>query len=451
MSDDLQESINRMNKLGGIYSDLAAGMSQPAPESSTQVATPPVQAAAPASSAPSAPAAGGVGQALNTLNALPDIAATGLGAMAGSKVAKAFPDYVAPEAAPNPAQLARDEWLKNQSAHQAGIQDYELKLDALKRQSDDLAQLHLMEKNDLEKARNAYIEEKIKAKTPSGEAPQKIVLPDEHTRQIQGTGSAAPDTVTGRASQTGYQARTQEIAEHGAAGKTGLKALQTEGLVKPGGITLEFPGITASSPMGVLAPAPMQTEFDAAYKKIIESSIPQEQKLAMLKDLYQEQKTAAGSAASAKKSAENKLLEHINSREAQITPLERAALEAQQKFENLGGHAAAAADLAAESPLARVISKVKPLLGPLGGALAARDIYKGYEAGKAGNQTQALSKYASGLGGALMMIPTAPTVVTGAAITAAGAGKDLYDYYMSLPPAKQKELNEQLAISSGAY
>jgi len=451
MMSDLEDSIDRMSKLGGVYSDLASGMitptvpstSQPSAAPSTQTqAKPPVAANQPAT---------GVNQALGMINAIPDIAATGAGAYIGKKAAGMFPDYVPPEDVANPAQLARDEWLKHQSAHQAGIQDYELKLDALKKQSDDLAQLHQMEKSDLEKARNAYIEEKIKAKAPSGEAAQQIVLPDEHTRQIQGTGSAAPDTVTGRASQTGYQARTQEIAEHGAAGKTGLRALQTEGLVKPGGITLEFPGITASSPMGVLAPAPMQTEFDLAYKKIIESSIPQEQKLAMLKDLYKEQMSAATGAASKKSSAEAKLLEHINTKEAQITPLERVALEAQQKFEGLGGHAAAAIDTALESPFGKFLSKVKPILGPLGGALAAHDIYKGYEAGKAGDTSGAISNYASGLGGALMMIPTAPTVGAGAAITAAGMGKDWYDYYKSLPPEKQKEVNEQMAIASGTY
>jgi hypothetical protein len=387
----------------------------------------------------------------NSPNTAEKILATGIGAGVGRSVAKSFPDYVAPEVKPNPAQIARDEWLKNQAAHQGGLQDYELKFDALKRQSDDLAQLHLMEKNELEKARNAYIEEKIKAKTPLNEVTQKIILPDEHTRQIQGQGSEAPNPNTGRANQTGYQARTQEIAEHGAAGKSGLQALQTQGLVKPGGITLEFPGITASSPMGVLAPAPMQTEFDLAYKKIIESSIPQEQKLAMLKDLYQEQKTAASSAATAKKSAEAKLLEHMNSKESQVVPLERAALESEKNFKSLGGHSAAGVESALESPIAKLLSKARPFLGPLGGALAGHDIYKGYQAQQAGDTSGAVSNYASGLGGALMMVPNPITFGAGAALTAGGIGKDMYDYYMSLPPEKQKEFNQQLAIGSQSY
>lgn len=377
--------------------------------------------------------------------------ATGIGAGVGNKVSKLFPDYAALEAPPNLAQLARDEWLKHQSAHQAGLQDYELKFDALKRQSDDLAQTHALEKQELEKARNAYIAEKVKASGPPVETTQSIITPDAHTRQIQGQGSEAPNPNTGRANQTGYQARSQEIAEHAAAGKQGLASLQAQGLVKPGGVTLQYPGITASSPMGVLAPDPMQTEFDIAHQKIIESSIPQEQKIAMLKDLYAEQKSAATGAASAKRSAETKLLDHINSKETQVVPLERAALEAQQKFENLGGHAAAGVESAIESPLAKILSKARPFLGPLGGALAGHDIYKGYQAQQSGDNSGAISHYASGLGGALMMIPNPLTFGAGAAITAGGMGKDMYDHYMSLSPEKQKEFNEQLAIASQAY
>ena len=377
--------------------------------------------------------------------------ATGIGAGVGSAVAKSMPDYVAPEAKPNDAQIARDEWLKHQSTHQGGLQDYELKFDALKRQSDDLAHLHTIERQELEKARNAYLDEKIRASTSPIEVEKKIIVPDAHTRQIQGQGSEALNTNTGRANQSGYQAKTQEIAEHGAAGKQRLANLQAQGLVKPGGITLQYPGITASSPMGVLAPAPMQTEFDLAYKKIIESSIPQEQKIAMLKDLYAEQKSAVTGAASAKKSAETKLLDHMNSKEFQVVPLERAALEAQQKFENLGGHAAAGVESAIESPLAKILSKARPFLGPLGGALAGHDIYKGYQAQQSGDLSGATSHYASGLGGALMMIPNPVTFGAGAAITAGGMGKDMYDHYMSLSPEKQKEFNEQLAIASQTY
>lgn len=395
------------------------------------------------------------GSIIKDLYSSPDkaekILAAGIGAGVGRSVAKAIPDYVAPEPVANPAQLARDEWLKHQAAHQGAVQDYSLKFDALKRQSDDLAQLHAMEKQELEKARNAYIEEKVRASSSPIEAEKKIIVPDAHTRQIQGQGSNAPNPNTGRANQSGYQAKTQEIAEHGAAGKEGLKALQNKGLVSEGGITLKFPGITESSPMGVLAPASMQTEFDLAYKKIIESSIPQEQKIAMLKDLYNEQKSAVTGAGSAKRSAEKNLLDHINSQKSQVAPLERAALEAQQKFENLGGHAAAGIESALESPWAKALSKARPFLGPIGGALAGHDIYKGYQAQQTGDTSGALSNYASGVGGALMMIPTPLTFGVGAGITAAGMGKDMYDHYMSLPPEKQKEINEQMALSSQTY
>ena len=74
---------------------------------------------------------------------------------------------------------------------------------------------------------------------------------DQVTRQMQGT-IKEPGTsmaTTGRASQTGYQARTSEIAEAQRAQKQALEALGRKTVLGP------MPqGITGASPTGILVP-----------------------------------------------------------------------------------------------------------------------------------------------------------------------------------------------------
>jgi hypothetical protein len=365
------------------------------------------------------------------------------GGVAGSRIAKMFPETVIPDLSTNPAVIARDAWLNHQAALNSGIQAHELKADTLKKSYDDLRQIQLMEQAERDKARNLLIEEQIKSKVPNEKV---IIVPDQHTRQFQGTGGEAPEDIgTGRSRQTGYQARTSEVAENKALAEARLKALQGQGIIPEGGIGTHFPGFTASSASGVLGPAPMQSEFDIVSRRIIESTIPQEQKIAMLEELYKDAKSNTRGAASSAFSAEKDLLKHLNARNEVIDPLTGAVTSSEKAFQGAGGQAAIeAAQAAAEIPLTRGINAVRKLLGPLGGALSAKDIYQGYQAGKQGNEEMRNLKYMSGAGGALMMYPHPVTVGAGMVLQ---APEMAHDYAEAIAPVlKQDPRNAEFFI-----
>ena len=350
------------------------------------------------------------------------------GAYLGNKAEKMFGPYTAPEVPPNQAQLALEELMKHREGYAGAQTDFQLKADALKRQADDLKQLQLMEEEALAKARGEYIGAKGNIGSTSDDlAARAIITPDAHTRQMQGTGGAVPDdAVTGRARLTGWRATESEIKEAKDAAAANLARLQSSGLVKPGGISIEFPGITAASPYGVLAPATLQADFDKQVAKIAASNMPQEQKLAELKDLYQAQKTRTSGAATGAASAEKELLKHLNLQDATLDPFQRAVAAGEARLAGLGGEKAASA-----LPKAALGSKmVAKIPGALTGAGAGLSTAESYERSQQGDS---LGAGIAGAGAALEALGVIPNPVAKGVALAGGLGSTgllaLYDAY----------------------
>lgn len=340
------------------------------------------------------------------------------GAYAGKKLSNFFPDYIQPELPPNPAKLALEDLLKQRQALTGGMTDYELKADALKRQVDDLAQLKLMEEEALKKARADYIAAKTSLSPKAAEeaAGRAIITPDAHTRQMQGTGSVVPtEDVTGRARLTGWRATESELKEARAAAEENLRRLQSSGLVKPGGVSVHFPGITAASPYGVLAPAQLETEFQQEVAKIAAKNIPNEQKLAELKDLYTQQKSRTGSAATGMASAEQKLLAHLNEKQAVLDPLERAVKIGEERLAGLGGEKAAS--VVPKAPLgAKLLAKIPGALTGAGAAIS------GLEAYERATQGDTIGAEIAGTGAALESLGVYPHPITRGIALVGGLG-----------------------------
>jgi hypothetical protein len=358
-----------------------------------------------------------------------ELGAAGLGgAYVGNKLSKWAGEYKPPEAKPNAALIAQQELEKHRLGLSGGLADYELKADALKRQADALKELHLMELQNQAAARDALIAAQSKAAPPAvATTPESklIVTPsDLQTRQIQGTGGTLGDIGTGRSRGSGYQATTQQIAEHGAEGQKTLSALQQQGVVKPHGVTVEFPGITYASPTGVLTPASGKEAIEKIARQIIESNLPQEQKLAALKDLHKQTTSQAGGAWSKFSSAEAEMLKHMNERQVLIDPLQRAVQQGEANLSNLGGAKAANAKpslgwqgLAAKVP------------GALTGAGAAMSGAEAYERSQTGDK---LGAGIAGTGAALEALGVLPHPIPKAIALAGGLGSAAalmgYDY-----------------------
>lgn len=353
------------------------------------------------------------------------------GAYVGRKAAGMFPAYVTPELAPNEAKLAQIELEKQRLGLTGAQTDYTLKSDALKRQSDQLTQNQLLDQAKLAEARSNYIAAKNSASpvavVPNTQAGSLIIPADAHTRQIQGNGGVQPVTPgTGRSNQSGYEAKTKELAEHSASGQVGLKGLQSEGLVKPGGITLQFPGYTEASPTGVLGRATSKATFDRMAQDIVASNLPQEQKLAELKDLYTAAKSRAGSAATAAAGAETKLMSHLNELESTLDPFQRAVAAGEARLSGLSGQRAADA-IPKSAMISRVLSKIP---GALTGAGAAMSGAEAYERSQQGDQ---LGSWLAGLGAGVESLgviphPVAKGVALAGGLTSA-ALLTLYDMY----------------------
>ena len=350
------------------------------------------------------------------------------GAYLGNKASNLFAPYVPPEPAPNQAKLALEELMKHREALATGASGYELKADALKRQADDLKQLQLIEQEQLAKARADYIAAKTKA-AATGEdlASRAVITPDAHTRQMQGTGGVEPsEPVTGRARLTGWRATESEIKEAKEAAAANLARLQSSGLVKPGGISLEFPGITAASPYGVLAPATLQADFDQQVAKIAASNVPHEQKLAELKDLYQAQKTRASAASTGAASAEQKLLAHLNEKEAMLDPFQRAVAAGEARLAGLGGEKAAGA-LPKVSLGSKLVAKIPGALTGAGAGLSGAEAYERSQQG------DSLGAGIAGTGAALEAVGVIPNPLAKGVALAGGLGSAgllaLYDAY----------------------
>lgn len=137
---------------------------------------------------------------------------------------------------------------------------------------ESLQEEYRLARQSLEQATNEYrLAEKMGKAAPlptPSPSPTGELIPtaQQHERGFQGT---IKDTgITGRASQTTYQARTQEIAEQAERQRKAAQAL-----VKAGVLTGEMPALTkfggaASTPAGIIAPSSavqsLQQEQDAA-------------------------------------------------------------------------------------------------------------------------------------------------------------------------------------------
>ena len=358
-----------------------------------------------------------------------ELGAAGLGgAYAGNNLSKWAGEYTLPEAKPNAALIAQQELEKHRVGLSGGLTDYELKADALKRQADALKELHLMELQNQAAARDALIAAQSKATPPvAATTPESklVVTPsDLQTRQIQGTGGTLGDIGTGRSRGSGYQATTQQIAEHGAEGQKALSALQQQGIVKPHGVTVEFPGITYASPTGVLTPASGKEAIEKIARQIIESNLPQEQKLAALKDLHKQTTSQAAGAWSKFSSAEAEMLKHMNERQVLLDPLQRAVQQGEANLAGLGGTKAANA-----TPSLGWRGLAAKIPGALTGAGAAMSGAEAYQRSQMGDS---LGAGIAGTGAALEALGVLPHPVPKAISLAGGLGSAAalmgYDY-----------------------
>jgi hypothetical protein len=379
---------------------------------------------------------GGVGPKVGSL----ELGLAGMGgAYLGNKASKLFDPYAPPEPPPNQAKLALEELMKHREGFSGAKTDFQLKADALKRQSDDLKQLQLLEEEALARARGEYIGAKGNIGSTSDElAARAIITPDAHTRQMQGTGSVVPDdAVTGRARLTGWRATESEIKEAKEAAAANLARLQSSGLVKPGGISLEFPGITAASPYGVLAPATLQADFDQQVAKIAASNMPQEQKLAELKDLYQAQKSRASGAATGALSAEKELLKHLNLEQATLDPFQRAVAAGEARLAGLGGEKAAGA-LPKVSLGSKMVAKIPGALTGAGAGLSGAEAYERSQQG------DSFGAGIAGAGAALEALGTIPhPVAKGVALAGGLSSAGLLALYDAYGPEVLKYLSEK--------
>lgn len=345
------------------------------------------------------------------------------GAYVGNKLSKAAGTYKFPDLPPNEAKLALQELEKQRLGLSGGMTDYGLKADALKRQADDLKQLHMMEEAKQAVVRDALVAAKSGSNNPA--VSSLIVEPDLRTRQIQGQGSAAGQIGTGRSNQSGYQATTQQIGEHGAEGQKVLSSLQQQGMVKPHGVAVEFPGITYSSPTGVLTPASGREQIERMARQIIESNLPQEQKLAALQDLHKQTSSQTGSAYSKFATAEANMLEHANNRQVVLDPLQRAVQQGEERLTALGGERAAN-----KAPSYGMRGALAKIPGALTGAGAA---ITGAEAYERAQQGDALGSKIAGAGAALESLGVLPHPVAKGVALAGGLSSaallTLYDMY----------------------
>lgn len=106
----------------------------------------------------------------------------------------------------------------------------------------------------------------LKSKISPGGAPltlaESSLIPSEaqHTRAIEGT---KKDTgITGRASQTTYNLRTQQIAEEAAEKKRVMEQLRRANILSK--TAPNIPGIVASTPAGIIAPTEAVQGLEAA-------------------------------------------------------------------------------------------------------------------------------------------------------------------------------------------
>ena len=360
-----------------------------------------------------------------------ELGAAGLGgAYVGNKLSKWAGEYKPPEAKPNAALIAQQELEKHRLGLSGGLADYELKADALKRQADDLKQLHLMELQNQAAARDALIAAQSKVASPVAatipESKLVITPSDLQTRQIQGTGGALGDIGTGRSRGSGYQATTQQIAEHGAEGQKTLSALQQQGVVKPHGVTVEFPGITYASPTGVLTPASGKEAIEKIARQIIESNLPQEQKLAALKDLHKQTTSQAGGAWSKFSSAEAEMLKHMNERQVLLDPLQRAVQQGEANLAGLGG--AKAANAKPSLGWRGLAAKIPGALTGAGAALSGAEAYQRSQMGdKLGASIAATGAALEALGVLPHPVPKAIALAGGLGSAAALMGYDYLD------------------------
>ncbi len=345
------------------------------------------------------------------------------GAAAGHYAGKMFTPYQ-PALEPNLARAHLDDLIKQKDALETGRETYSAKADSLRRQVDDLMEIQRMEAAALEEARRNY----FAAQSPAAEtaSPRATITGDAHTRQIQGTGSAISDEgITGRSRLSGWRAMESELKEGRAAAEETLKDLQKSGLVKQGGISRQFPGITAASDYGVLLPAQVATDIEAEAAKIAAKNIPDALKIAELKDLYALHKSRATSASTASLSAEKALLGHINSAEEYMTPFQRSVQLAESRLNAAGGEKAALA--ASKIPLgAKLLSKIP---GALSGAGAAMS---GIEAAERSRQGDSIGATIAGIGAGLESLGASPHPIAKGVSLAGGVGSALalagYDY-----------------------
>lgn len=293
------------------------------------------------------------------------------GAVAGRAMSRMFP-YTAPADPVNPAALAQQELAKQRAALLEAQAVHGDKFDALKQYNDQVKELHLMELKQQEEARNAYAAAKNAEAVTAAKAtpsPTATATVDAHTRQMQGTGGVQPDDLgTGRSRLTGWRATESELKEGRAAANKALTDLQSQGLVKNTGVSQVYPGITTSSPFGVLTPTRLAAEFAQKEADIIASNLPNEVKLLALKDLYKAASSGAGSLQTAVRGAETKLLEHITSLPTVTNPLQRAITAGEERLAKLGGEKAAA--MPAPMNVARVFSKIPGALTGAGAGLS---------------------------------------------------------------------------------
>ncbi len=352
------------------------------------------------------------------------------GAAAGNVLSRFTGSYTPPEPPVNEAALAQQELAKQRAALLEAQAAHGDKFDALKQYSDQVKELHLMELKQQEEARDALAAAKnaeqvaaVKAAPVVTSTPESV---DARTRQMQGTGGVQPEDIgTGRSRLTGWRAQESELKEGKAAAEKVLGQLQGQGLVSDKGVSLIHPGITTSSPSGVLTPTHLAPEFAAKEAAIISSNLPNEIKLMALKDLYTAAKSGAGSMQSAAKSAETKLLEHMLSKPVSINPLERSVQAAEQRLAGLGGEKAAGA--AAPFSFGKLAAKIP---ASLSGAGAGLSLAEANQREQMGDDLGAKIGYAGAGLEALGVLPH-PLAKTAALIGGLGSTAALgaYDYF----------------------
>ena len=359
------------------------------------------------------------------------------GAYAGNKIAGKMTPYQFP--AEVDVAKAQEELDKAIQKWKAGSMEFGSKSEALRGNLQGMQELQSRDQAALNEARGAYYTAKG-ASSPevqsvvSGKAPAVATetptgglmpTPEQHARQVQGTGGAQPEELpTGRSRVNAWRSTESEIKEAKDAAARNLQQMQARGLVPQGGVSLQFSGVTAASPGGVLVPGQVGKEFEvqeaAKAAKTAAQNAVEAEKLARLKDEYALAKSGLGKTETKLGTTQAGLMAHEGSRFSQLSPY-ASPVEAAQKALTTARQVPVAA------PLTRIMAKVPGALTGAGAALSGAEAYERAQQGDTFGATVAgMGAGAEALG--VLPHPGAKAIAVAGGLSSA-AILALYDMY----------------------